>query len=369
MNHSFARHFELRRGQVDTPSHAMEGLRGLAVTLVFLVHYVTLTTPWVTRNGLTDQWAQCIHRLGNAGVDLFFVLSGYLIYRTLMTRSQPYIGFMRRRIRRIYPAFLVVFAVHLALALSMGSSKLPTDGVERWIYILQNLLLLPGLFPIEPLIAVAWSLSYEFFFYIVLPLWISGLRLRQQPASRRILLLCGVAVAMLLTPQILGSHIRMTLFIAGMMVHELMQGGRRISAATGMTAGLLALASTQLAPSGPWSGTYMTGALSVGFGLLCAASLNHQVSQLTTILSWSPIRWLGNMSYSYYLMHGLALHAWVNVLERVAPPDQHPDALFWLSMLPAFMFTLLPSAALFLFVEKPLSLTSSSAAPSGAKAT
>jgi exopolysaccharide production protein ExoZ len=67
------------------------------------------------------------------------------------------------------------------------------------------------------------------------------------------------------------------------------------------------------------------------------------------------MRRLGNMSYSYYLIHGLALKAAFMVL---------PSSQMFLVLLPlAFALTLIPSMALFLLVERPLSLAPAKAAP------
>jgi len=169
-----AERFELERGGTAHHLRPMEGLRGLAVALVFGVHFSTLSTPWQTA-GWDRVALDILHTIGNAGVDLFFVLSGYLIYGHLMRRPPPFAAYMARRIQRIYPAFLAVFLLYLLLAWRMpDAGKLPDDG-SLGGYLLANLLLLPGVFPIEPLITVAWSLSYEMFFYLVMPLIIAVL--------------------------------------------------------------------------------------------------------------------------------------------------------------------------------------------------
>ena len=55
--------------------------------------------------------------MGHAGVDLFFVLSGYLIYGSVVTRYQPFLPFIGRRLQRIYPAFAATFAMYVVLSL------------------------------------------------------------------------------------------------------------------------------------------------------------------------------------------------------------------------------------------------------------
>ena len=64
-------------------------------------------------------------------------------------------------------------------------SKLPQGAGAVVAYLLANLLLLPGLFPIEPLITVAWSLSYEFAYYLALPLLVAGTGMRDWEPRRR----------------------------------------------------------------------------------------------------------------------------------------------------------------------------------------
>ncbi|MEO8036829.1 MAG: acyltransferase, partial [Acidobacteriota bacterium] len=150
---------------------SMEGLRGFAVFLVFLVHYVTLTAPWVDAASRTSVAGAVLRNVGNSGVDLFFVLSGYLIYGNLIRKGRPFLAYARRRIQRIYPTFLAVFVLYLLLSFVFsGQSKLPHGTIAASGYVLANLLLLPGLLPIEPLITVAWSLSYEVFYYLSAPL-------------------------------------------------------------------------------------------------------------------------------------------------------------------------------------------------------
>ena len=63
----------------------MEGLRGVAV---FLVHYSSSIEPYIIVSSFGEDVLHIIHRLGNVGVDLFFVLSGFLIYGTLIKKDE-----------------------------------------------------------------------------------------------------------------------------------------------------------------------------------------------------------------------------------------------------------------------------------------
>ena len=124
-------HFESSRSGVGGNIKPMEGLRGFAVFLVFIVHYVSMTEPWIEKGAFASMMLRAAHTIGNAGVDLFFILSGYLIYGSLIARRQPFIKYMQRRIARIYPAFTVVFLAYVALSFAMPSqSKIP-DGTAN----------------------------------------------------------------------------------------------------------------------------------------------------------------------------------------------------------------------------------------------
>jgi peptidoglycan/LPS O-acetylase OafA/YrhL len=328
--------FELSREVAGSNLRPMEGMRGFAVFLVFLVHYASLADPagsvWMSK---------VLHSMGNAGVDLFFVLSGYLIYGSLVSREQAFMPYMRRRIQRIYPAFLAVFATYCVLSLVFpNESKIPQEGA-LW-YLLQNLLLLPGMLPIEPMITVAWSLSYEMFFYLVMPAAVFFLR--PLGSQRRTGLILVAAFLTIAYCSVYGGHIRLIMFMSGMLLYEAVKRARAPHALVGALALVLGLAATVF----PVPGTIETVILFATFYLFCLHCFVHPGSVLARAFTWTPMRRLGNMSYSYYLIHGLALKAAFMVL----PAGQ----MFFLLLPLAFAWTLVPSMLLFLMVERPFSL-------------
>lgn len=359
LQHRLAQLFELGRGGEAANMRPMEGLRGFAVFLVFLVHFATLIKPWILKHPALQAFAEMLHSIGNTGVDLFFVLSGYLIYGSLIARPQPFVSFMSRRIRRIYPAFAVVFALYIALsALFPAENKIPGPATAALWYLLQNFLLLPGIFDIEPMITVAWSLSYELFYYLSIPLLIVACGLRERSPAQRIAFFAALTVLTLVYCAMYGGHVRLIMFLSGVLLHEVMQHVR--SPAPSGWAGGLALLAGLLVTLLPLRGTaghaLEIGVLFIAFFILCLTCFRDPGRWLPTAFSWTPLRWLGNMSYSYYLLHGLALKAAFFVLAAIVPTTVNGHAMFWL-MLPAmFVLTLVPSAVLFAVVEKPLSL-------------
>lgn len=354
----------------------MEGLRGYAVLLVFLVHYVTLASPWIARPSLLAGVADALRTVGNTGVDLFFVLSGYLIYGSLIGRRQDFLPYFRRRVGRIYPTFSVVFFLYLALSLAVPhESRIPAAPLHAMLFVAQNYLLLAGFGHQPPLVTVSWSLSYEMAYYLAVPLLIAAFKLRQRSARWRIGFFSALLVLAGAGSVAAGTPVRTIMFLAGVLLHEAMAGqrpGAWIPSARVVALALAAALTVMLLPL-PWpalSPLIRFGGLSSAFFLLCLACFRHPAGPVGRACSVPAVRWLGNMSYSYYLLHGLALKAAFGVVARAMPPAvASPDGgwLFFIGMLaPMLAWTLLPSAALFLLVERPYSLAPAPA--SGQKA-
>jgi peptidoglycan/LPS O-acetylase OafA/YrhL len=361
----------------------MEGMRGLAVLLVFFVHFHALFGSYVD----TQSWVYTVSRflgvVGHTGVDLFFVVSGYLIYGALVRRPVGYLKFMKRRIQRIFPAFIAVFLVYLGLSVVFPQeNKIHGTFFEATTYILANFLLLPGIFRITPIITVAWSLSYEFFFYVTIPIlvWLLGMR-TWRPISRVLFFLAVLVMAVLYCLAVDSSRVRLLMFIVGILLFEGMQSsvkqllgrwGEMLSIA--YFVGSLGVIYAFEVHQGLF--TFLPGhqtadvlldlqmnqnvfrvlALSTSCFLLCLYSFAYD-GVLKRILSWDLLRFWGNMSYSYYLIHGLTLKALALVLSRlVAQPSVHSAILFWSALLLGLLSTWISATILFGLIEKPISL-------------
>src|SRR5579859_1761464 len=114
---------------------------------------------------------------GHVGVDLFFVLSGFII--TYVHSGDighlDRIGkYMFSRFRRIYPAVWIVTAL-AGFVYALGFGGAGASAKLSWAGMLDSTLLLPQ--PGEPLVNVSWTLKYEIFFYLLFSLTIIRLRL------------------------------------------------------------------------------------------------------------------------------------------------------------------------------------------------
>src|SRR5882724_11376744 len=110
----------------------LDGLRGVAILLVLLFHYISLEGP--TKTGSWSSFLQRIVIMGWTGVDLFFVLSGFLIGGILIdVRGSPnyFKTFYARRFFRIIPIYYLWILFYILLVWSAGSyiTRLSNSGI------------------------------------------------------------------------------------------------------------------------------------------------------------------------------------------------------------------------------------------------
>lgn len=365
--------FELAPAGSDTRLRPMEGLRGLAVMLVFLVHYATAVLPGAADTVIATALVAA-RAAGHTGVDLFFVLSGYLIYRSVLGRPLPWRGYALRRVERIYPAFLATFVLYLLLLPFFGpDGRLPMEPWALGWYLVHNLLLLGGLLPLPVMITVTWSLSYEVFYYLAVPLLVGAARLRTWPSAARCLLFIGMALAWSGWCFLHGGPIRMIMFIAGMLVHEWVDHQKgHVGPSPALAGPLLCLVVAAAMDvdeatgvwgmrAGLWQPVVHAWMLLAGFGAVCAHCLGREVTWLSRAFSATAVRWLGNMSYSYYLAHALGIKMVMLALAMmgIGVPGGGAGALALLPL--AFVASFAVPLPLFLFIERPYSLAPASA--------
>lgn len=333
----------------------MEGLRGVAVLLVFLQHYCRQGLQFPINH--TEAFAETFRNFGNRGVELFFVLSGFLIYGILLKRRPTFWAFMLRRAQRIYPAFLAVFALAVAMDFMGFTSKIPWAPVEAAEYLAENLAFLPGLLPIEPLFTVNWTLSYEWWFYTSMAAMFSAFDFGSLPQVYRVavVLNVGVALVVLSAFKVPNVPIRGLCFFAGILLAEYrMAALPALGWKSAVAAFALAFAICVRPELPEW---VLVLSLSVAYFAVCSAAFGP-ANPLGKALSWKYLRWLGNISYSFYLLHALAVVVIARVVMARLANHTSPDTAFALLLVPAFLAAFAASAVIFLAVEKPFSLTS-----------
>ncbi len=330
--------------QVDT-------LRGIAALLIFFVHYHALMGHWLIPGSASGTLADMLESIAHSGTDLFFTLSGYLIYRSLMAREQPVARYILRRFARIYPTFIFVVGGYLLIfAFDPADSKLPPDSFRAALYVVANLALLPGILEIEPIVAPAWSLSYLAVFYIAAPLMVHCLKLRQWPGHQRILLLVALAALLLVSGALYHGPVRLAMFIGGMLLYELHPRVLPSHAArlgTGLFVTAAVLMVTITAVGLPPVVRYVM--LLVLLPAACGACLGAPADR--GILSWNWLHYLGRITLSYIMVHGLALHLFLYGVEHTLPSRWAGATLYWILVVPAFLLSAASAALVYTLVE------------------
>ena len=304
---------------------SIDGLRAIAVTAVVLYH---LGISWIPG--------------GFLGVDLFFVISGYVITRLILdsinqSSALDLRAFYAARIRRIYPGFLfmvistiIFIGVWAPEAIKRFLSDLPyaLSGTINWALVARNQDYFETIGR-PPLLQHTWSLAVELQFYLIWPiilltvlkyfgkkniarialiiaiisgtaLFLVSLQLDQSNSAKvshiyfgtdthSLGLFLGSALAVSWIPQNLSANITRR-------AQDVIDG-------IGVV-GLLGLISTFLFIDESNASLYQIAfPLAAIFGCLVIISLVHPASRFAPIISTPPFRWIGQRSYGIYIWH------------------------------------------------------------------
>jgi peptidoglycan/LPS O-acetylase OafA/YrhL len=291
-----------------------------------------------------------------AGVDLFFVISGFvMVYasRDDFGKGASVLPFLRRRAARIVPIYWVVTLVYIAMSLvNVGSLNRPKpDGWEM----LASFLFIPWLTGsgplVQPVYRLGWTLNYEMFFYVLFAL---VLPLRRAVA---VPLLLGVLMALVFVGQFIpGSQVQLHFwtrpiileFGFGLLIGQMALSGVR---PTRPLAGLLALVALLLfSLAATYPLLFPDRALMYGLpsALLVIAALAFNDLPLDNPLARLATR-LGDASYAIYILHPFVIRG-LTVTVGAALVSVSP----WLFVAAAVLITCLVSVAAWRWFEKPV---------------
>ncbi|GFE91027.1 acyltransferase family protein [Steroidobacter agaridevorans] len=323
---------------------SMEGLRAYAAGVVFLLH-VALLAPPELRDTFAVQWLA----YGHHGVDIFFLLSGYLIAGMVRKSDFRYWSYLGHRVARIYPALLAML-----LLCSLGLFVLRGEVISPLRFV-QNVFLLNGIFPlnIKPIDYVTWSVFFEFAFYAVFPLLYRALGLRWALLAALVIIACVYDFD--------SRYSRFAMFLFGVWLRFHPERTLRIPTPVVIA---LYLAFTTLT-----IGVHHempTWAYVAGFGVvsyLLVDNTLHAGGALSRLFTWRPLRLIGNISYSFYLLHPTAL-----LIARMLIAPLHLEGWSWLLALAVIGFALSMAMASvsFVLLERPYFLLRKNASRSTA---
>lgn len=303
------------------PSPTLDGLRGLSILAVLGTHVIFVDPP--------DQHG--ILRGGFLGVDVFLVLSGFLISATLLrerdrTRTVRLGGFLRRRAERLVPPMVVFLAIHAVVVLFLGDSF--TEELRQIalaLTFLSNWQLSFGHQPPYDLVHL-WSLAVEGQLYVLCGLAVFWARKHLDRTAAVVTALVAAAGAVAvwrLVEYRLGVDLEALYERTDARADSMIIGGLGavlwrarlvpddVARRAGALAGLAILASWWWFEGGDaslFAGGFSLIAVAVVAVIL--AALVPERSPVATVAGWPPLRAVGRMSYSLYLWH-LPVYRWV----------------------------------------------------------
>jgi peptidoglycan/LPS O-acetylase OafA/YrhL len=345
----------------------LDGLRAIAVAAVVIYHVVPGALPG-----------------GGLGVDMFFVISGFLITGLLFheraeTGRIRLRSFWARRARRLLPALVIVVLTCCTAALFLGNDLLVGIGRQvlgaftfssNWLAIASGTSYFAQSTP--ELLRNLWSLAVEEQFYLVWPFLTLLVLLVRRPWIRAavfilIAVASATAMALLYSPHVDSTRVyygtdthsfglalgaALAVITRGMAQTPLEwpKWARRLLPIPGIFAviGIVALAIVLPAESAL---TFQGGLAAVA--VLTALAIWGSIipgSLLGRALDWAPIRWIGVRSYGIYLWHWPVLI----IIIAAAPKWQDAPATQWLTGILTVAITVAAASLSYQFVERPI---------------
>lgn len=325
---------------------SIQHLRAVAALSVVVAHVAV----YLGRLGFQGYWPNSL----GAGVDLFFVISGFIMWVTTANRPISPLSFMLKRIARVAPLYWLVTGFSLAVLLT--NKQLMPDAALDWGHVIRSFLFIPALHPVngemQPLVTAGWTLNFEMFFYVLFAL---ALFLPQAVRALAIvLLLIGFVAARGLGPSpssilFVYSNDIILEFGMGLLIGLFATSGKRMPVSAGLALVAVGLALlvvlSDILPPLP---RFLMMGVPCAMIVIGAVALEREGAWLKSRV----MQFLGDASYSIYLTHGIFLSAFTRFWPKLMPGVIAQNmVLFSLAGLTA---ALIGGAMVYRLVEKPL---------------
>jgi peptidoglycan/LPS O-acetylase OafA/YrhL len=281
---------------------SLHGLRGLASILVVFYHiYGMAYIGGFFEKRKEEGFFYFISNIGPMGVNIFFMISGLLIVGSL-DRHSNIKKFFINRVLRIYPVFVCLHITLFILGPLVNYEGLGDFSIGEYIVnFLSNLFLLPGIFDLPIAQKNAWSLSYEFTFYLISSMFFYvSIKFDNSPYKWIL-----ISILSALSLFVVYEHQTAVFFILGVLVYyankktDYSLSINSKSSSIDIVLFFLVI--------GLYNGNNNLNALHLFLSIILFWLLVNGKGILSKVLKLSVFQYLGTISYSLYLIHPFAL--------------------------------------------------------------
>ena len=315
--------------------HSLTAMRGLAALSVFGFH-VSTTGVFANNDDVSDTIDVLMKPAGTVGVSFFFILSGFVLAWSSRAEDK-YNTFVYRRIARVYPSHLVTFLIAMTI-FAFETTQVFTAVLN--LFLAQAWVPDPNIF--LGVNGVTWSLSCELFFYLMFPFLIKILdsltmrALMVTIVSILVLIFLLPVVAMILPEQptfiaevhgepLAGQSIvqmwfvyiftisRICEFILGISLGCVAKSTCKFAQWLPLFVTLLPI-SYVIGMFAPWTFTAVSVTVIPLAGIvvsLASKEIQETLQRLPRWIQSRPLRYFGDISYAFYLMHGIVI-SWMH---------------------------------------------------------
>ncbi|MGO3743140.1 acyltransferase family protein [Kerstersia sp.] len=331
---------------------SIQYLRGIAALMIIVFHLL----PQMERMGYASYWPGWL----SGGVDIFFVISGFVMWITTAGRQMTTLYFYQRRIVRIVPLYWLLTSIVVAVML-VAPHLLQSTRYDFW-HVVSSYLFIPSLMPgsdnqINPVLFPGWTLNAEMFFYFLFGL------LLNLPERFRIVALAAVMGILVAYGSVVSGLSAATdpilVFYSNSIILEFLLGvaigamyvKNKIPASAGLGLFLLAAGFLFLIfvperfPDLPRAIIYGPASMLIVIGALVLEASGK-------LPQWSWFVVVGNASYSIYLSHAITLSIVGQVWRRMAAYQSVANYLLF--CLAGVVAATLVGVLTYYIIEKPV---------------
>ncbi|WP_188610082.1 acyltransferase family protein [Chelatococcus reniformis] len=280
-------------------------LRAVAA-LAVVVHHSLEVSEGAPGHGFSPDW---LTTCGAAGVDIFFVISGFIMVYVSFPpgrRTELPATFLARRVVRIYPLYWICSAMIL-LIFSIGLLRNQNFDLMT---VLNSAILLPG----HKLIPMAWTLSFEMYFYIVFAACLLLANVYASSLAVIAVIVSGIVIGRILPPstfsEFVGSPLVLEFCFGLILALLVMRGGLRIPPRLSIVGfGLLAAAPAFIAHPSTNGLPDTARVLAWGLPATLIVAAFVSIGPPRSAAARTAVAW-GDASYSLYLTHAFVMIAY-----------------------------------------------------------